>query len=316
MKTIQRTWGAWKWWLILLGILISAGCGGRNDLPTPTLPGASFTPSVENSPVGETSTPTFIPTPTQTPEPLAAIINGEPITVVEFQAELNRFQQAMELESGTKLATEGATEEMIVIQALIDQVLLAQGAIQAGYLLDEAGLEARYNALAEQSDLSAWLLSNSYTEDSFRVALARSINAAWMRDQIILNVPVTAEQVHARQILLYHLEDANQVYANLRSGGDFDRVATLYDPIGKGDIGWFPRDYLTEAEIEQAAFGVQPGEMSAIIETRLGFHILKVIERDPARILEPDALLALQALAVQHWLDETKSTSEIQVLLP
>ena len=82
------------------------------------------------------------------------------------------------------------------------------------------------------------------------------------------------------------------------------------------DIGWFPRGYLTEPAIEEAAFNLQPGEVSPIIETRLGFHILKVTGRDPERMLEPEAYLALQAQALQRWLDDARAQSEIQVLIP
>ena len=218
--------------------------------------------------------------------------------------------------TGTNLATEGVTEESIVLQSLIDQVLLAQSAVQADYVLDEATLNDRFAALAAQTDLLAWMTENGYTEESFRNALARSIQSAWMRDQILTGVPHAQEQVHATQILLYNSEEANQVYSDLQAGADFDRLAAAYDPIGRGDIGWFPRGYLTEPAIEEAAFNLQPGEVSPIIETRLGFHILKVTGRDPERMLEPEAYLALQAQALQRWLDDARAQSEIQVLIP
>lgn len=317
MRTIPVNWRlvlAWASRLLILGAFALSGCGGK--VPATSSPASDFTPTATEPAPGETPTETALPTPTPTPEPAAAFVNREAITLAEFQAELERYRQAQQAEPGTNLATQDTTQEMIVIQALIDQVLLAQGALRAGYTLDETTFQARYDALAAQTDLSQWLPAHGFTEDSFRRSLRRSIEAAWMRDQVLQEMPAVAEQVHARQILLYNSEDANQVYASLQSGVNFDDLASLYDPIGKGDLGWFPRGYLMEPAIEEAAFSLEPGEISAVIETRLGFHLLKVIERDPERALEPDPLKSLQAQALQRWLDENKTQSEIQVLVP
>jgi peptidyl-prolyl cis-trans isomerase C len=207
-----------------------------------------------------------------------------------------------------------------VLDDLIAQVLLAQAAAEAGYQLDEAGLQARLDALASglgsAQSLADWIAAHGYTEPGFRRLLARAASAAWMRDKIIADIPERAEQVHARQILLYNQDEANQVLAQVRAGTDFASLASEYDPVAGGDLGWFPRGYLTVPELDQAAFTLQEGQVSDIIQTRLGFHILQVIERDPAHPLEPGARLALQAAALQAWLDQRRSQSQIEVLLP
>lgn len=319
MLTKRESWVSIQTWIracFLLIFIFAAGCGGGRATPAPTNPGTPALQTTVESTSGVKPTDTPPPTPTPTPEPLAAVVNGEPITMAEFSAELGRYQHAKEAQSGTNLATEGVTEESIVIQSLIDQVLLSQGAEKENFVLDDTSLEAHYEDLEAGADLSTWLAANGYTDQSFRMALARSIKGAWMRDKIIDDVPDGVEQVHARQILLYNAEEANQVYANLQAGTDFDRIAAAYDPTGLGDLGWFPRGYLTEPAVEEAAFSLQAGEMSAIIETRLGFHIIKVIEREPERLLEPDALFTLQAQAINQWLEITRAQSDIEVLVP
>ena len=65
----------------------------------------------------------------------------------------------------------------------------------------------------------------------------------------------------------------------------------------------------------QRAFALQPGQYSAVIQDDTGYHLLYVVERDPARQLSPDALLALQGLALQNWLTQKRSESTI-VLAP
>jgi peptidyl-prolyl cis-trans isomerase C len=293
---------------IFLPWLFLAACGSVAPSPKPSSPTAasSETPALPT----QTLTP-FLPSPT--PPPLAARVNGEAITLEQLQAEVSRYQAAV----GTQLATE---DEQRVLDDLIDQTLLAQAAYAGGYTLDEAALQERIAALVErlgsQQALIEWQAANGYSEESFRQDLTRAVAAAWMRDQIAASVPLTAEQVHARQIRHYNPEAAAEALAQLRSGADFAALAAQVDPIGKGDLGWFPRGYLLDKKLEEAAFSLEPGEYSEVIEASTGFHILQVIERDPAHSLEPDARLTLQYQVLEAWLQERRAQSEIQVLLP
>jgi peptidyl-prolyl cis-trans isomerase C len=186
--------------------------------------------------------------------------------------------------------------------------------------VDEAMLQERYDrlvaGLGSPQALQDWMAGNGYTEETFRQDLSRAIAAAWMRDKVIAAVPEALEQVHARQILLNTAEEANQVLADLRGGKDFVNLAATYDPVAKGELGWFPRGYLFDATLEEAAFGMQAGEYSAVIETPAGFHILQVIERSSQQTLSPDARYILQVRALQDWLAQRRSQSDIQVIPP
>jgi parvulin-like peptidyl-prolyl isomerase len=244
---------------------------------------------------------------------MAALVDGEPITLEEFQAELRRYQASV----GTELAT---ADQQRVLVDLVDQVLLAQAAREAGYAIDEQVLQQHYNGLVTQlgseQALKDWMASNGYNEASFRQSLARSIAAAWMRDRIAAGVPQAVEQVHARQILLYNSDEADSVLAQLRSGVEFTDLATQYDPAAGGDLGWFPPGYLLDARLDEAISSLQPGEFSAVIQTAAGYHILQVLERDPQRPLVPATRQALQLQAVQDWLAKRRGQSQIQILLP
>jgi parvulin-like peptidyl-prolyl isomerase len=289
----------------LLSLLwLAAACGG--GLPEPT----SILPSPTLAQPEETATP-FQPSPT--PQPLAAQVNGEAITMERFNAELARYQAAV----GTQLAT---SDQKRVLDDLIDRLLLAQASEQAGYRVDEAAVQARIDELVrrlgDQQKLVDWMASEGYTDESFRADLASSMAAAWMRDRIVAEVPTKAEQVHARQISLTSSAEADQVLARLQAGEDFAAVAAEYDPVAKGDLGWFPRGYLLDPRLEEAAFQLQPDEISPVVETETGFHILQVLERDPAHLLSSAARLKLQTQALREWLQARRSESTIQILLP
>ena len=257
-------------------------------------------------------TPTPIPTPTETPVPLAVSINGEDITAAEFEAELARYQQA-QAGLGNTVSLDTATQA--VLNDMIDTLLLGQGAAAYGLGVDDATVQSRIDALAAQvgglDALAAWESAHGYTDADFRAALRRQIAAAWMRDQIAASVSSTAEQVHVKQILLYNAGDAQQALGFLQAGWNFDDLAAQYDPVTKGELGWFPRGYLPAPAIEDAAYALQPGQYSAIVQDETGYHLLYVVERDPTRLLSPDALLTLQERAVQSWLTQRRNESTI-----
>jgi len=249
--------------------------------------------------------------------PLAAIVNGEPLTLAEFQGEVARFQAAQS-NSGTNLATDEVSDW--VLDNFIDQILLAQAAREAGFVVDEAKLQERIDTLTDQlgspQALTDWIGAHGYNEEQFRQSLGREMAAAWMRDQIAAGVQDYADQVHARQILLYNPDQAAQVFAILQSGQDFEALAADYDPVTGGDLGWFPLGYLTAPAVEQAVFSLEPGQYSGVIETPIGFHIVQLVERDGQHPLSPETRQVLQIKTLQSWLADRRSLSDIQVLLP
>ncbi len=260
-----------------------------------------------------TPTATFTPEPpTATPEPMALTVNGEGITLVEFNAEVQRYLTSEE-SRGKTVSSEETSKA--VQEDLTAQLLLAQGARTNGFTLDEAALQVRIDSLAAQvggaEALSAWQSEHGYTEQAFRTALKRAAEAAWMRDKILAEVPRTAEQVHVQQILLYNQDTAQNFMNQLNGGADFDELALKANLLTRGDLGWVPRGYLLEPKIEEAAFALTVGGHSEVISTDVGFHIVRILAREPQRPLSPDAYLALQELALKKWIEEQRQQASI-----
>jgi len=286
--------------IIVLLISLSACSGGGSLFPSPT-------------PVPPTDTPE---PPTATPVPMALTVNSDGITMEEFNAELARYK-ASQVALGIQQTDQQAAGP--VIDDFVNQLLLVQGAREAGFTLDDAGLQARIDALVSQlgsaDKLATWQQAHGYTDISFRAALKREAAAAWMRDQIASKVPASMEQVHIRQILFYN-QDAAQNYLNqLQAGASFDDLAAQADPLTLGDLGWIARGYLPEKAVEDAAFALEPGKYSDIVKDTVGFHIIELIERQADRLLSPDELLALQNRAVEDWLADRRQHSSV-VLAP
>jgi len=245
---------------------------------------------------------------------MALRVNGEGVWLAEYQTNLQQFKQAQTSLGSTYTDAEAV---QMVIDDLANQILLEQGAVASGYRSDSVAIQGRIDALATQMGgqdaFQTWLKTNFYTPDSFHQSLARNMAADWQEQQIMAQVPTATEQVHARQILAYSRDKADSIYANLQAGAGFDNLAFQYDPLTGGDLGWFPRGYLTQKAVEDAAFSLQPGEYSGVIQTELGYQIIEVIERDPTHPLSPDALQTLQKTAVANWLAQQKANSTIEV---
>ena len=299
--------------LLLCTLLLATACNAESEtiIPIITESGATRTQVAETdpTPVLDAQTPT-VPESTEIQVDLAARVNGEGIPLAVYQAELERFRA----NSGTGLAT---YKDEIVLETLIDQVLLAQSARDVGYLVSEENLESRIQGLGlSDQALDDWIETNGYTQENFRSALELSIQAAWMRDKIIAEVPETAEQVHARQILLYNSNEAEAIYDQLVSGADFETLAAEIDPVTRGMLGWFPRGYLTVPELDDVLFSLEIGAYSPVIQTALGYHIVQVLERSLDHPLTVDARRVLQTRALAQWLENGRSESEILILLP
>ena len=212
------------------------------------------------------------------------------------------------------------SQKKLVLDDLIAQTLLAQAAVKAGHTVDDTALQTRIDELSTnlggQEKLADWIIRNGYGDDSFQSTLRRSMLAAWQRDELFAAVPITAEQVHARQILVLHEQTANDLYAQLQAGADFATLAYRYDPLTGGDLGWFPRGVLTQPAVEKAAFSLKPGEYSSVIPTGFGYHLVQVIDKDPAHALSPEALRAAQQKALETWITEQTASAAIQVQVP
>lgn len=262
------------------------------------------------------STATPVPTATMTPLPMAAWVNDEGILLSEYQAELQRLETAQTEKNIVQTPEE---RQKRVLEDLIAQTLLAQAAFAGGYQVAEDELEQRVESLAERmggaQQLTEWMAKNAYTEESFRLALRRALAAAWQKQQIMAAVPGALEQIHAQQILVFDANLAQQIYNQLQGGADFAALRWLYDPQTGGELGWFPRGYLTRPEIESAVFNLQMGQYTPIIQTDFGYHIVFVAQREAQHPLTADARRALQQKALEEWIATRRAESEIDILV-
>ena len=260
------------------------------------------------------STPTEVITPTPD-EPMIALVNGEGIRLQDFEDEYLRYESAANF-LNKDIDLDKAKE--IVLNNMIDTLLLAQGARDNGYGLTQESFDNRIQQLISDSggedQFQDWLTQNHYSQESFQRLFRLELEATWMRDKIISEVPTREEQIRARQILVSSRTLADDIFNQLENGADFDYYSWGYDQLSGGELGWFPRDYLVLSQIEDAVFNLQPGEYSEVIESAYGYHIVQVMEHELDRQLTQDALIQKQKKAISEWLVSQKANGSVSIV--
>jgi parvulin-like peptidyl-prolyl isomerase len=251
---------------------------------------------------------------------LAALVNGEPIFLADFEAEVARYVAAQPAGAG-----DPAAYRQQVLDALIERQLILQAAAADGVTASPETVEQRLADVRAAGDAAAYetfLQANQWTEEEFREALAAEIITGEMVARVTADVPTTMEQVRAAYIQMDDGALAQSVLERARAGDDFaflteqnsvDRITG----VNGGDLGFFAPGSLLVPEVEAAAFALQPGEISDLLavanaDGTTTYYIVKVLERDPDRELTADARFALLQATFDAWLDGLRAAAVIE----
>ncbi len=260
----------------------------------------------------------FTPQPTSTQ--VAAYVNGQPISMDAFNREVARFE-AGQVALGFEIADEAAYRQQI-LDLLIEQELIRQRAAQAGISVSDAEVDEIINAMIAETGqeyFNGWLQTNYYTLEEFREVIRLDLITNRLLEPVVNAVPMAAEHVHARHILVNSETEAQAVLTRLQNGEDFAALAAQFSVDvttrdNGGDLGWFPRGGLLVPEVEEAAFSLQPGAVSGVIHSAWGYHIVQTLEFDPNREIEFETRQRLIEKAIEEWRQSLRVGADIQII--
>jgi parvulin-like peptidyl-prolyl isomerase len=202
---------------------------------------------------------------------------------------------------------------------MVDQELIRQAAVEMDVSISDAELESHIQEIIEQSggqeQFSQSLQATGASYDDFRQMLLDQLLSEAIFSAVTASIDSVAEQVHARHILLPTRERAEEVLTRLQTGEDFAFLAGEYseDVSSRergGDMGFFPRSVLPP-EVEDAAFSLDIGQTSEIIESPFGFHIIQVLEREE-REIAVEIFENLRQQTFMQWLQGQRENSTIE----
>ena len=252
------------------------------------------------------------------PDGKIAVVNGTIITQEEFDREMNQVRQRLD-RMGRPLTRSQLSEiEKRVLERLINNELLDQVAKKKGITVDEQEVDDQMNKIKKrfpnEKEFKKAIETMSLSEKDVRSQIQKSLSVRKLIDQeIAQKITITAketrayydghpdlfkkpEEIRASHILIKVESGSNEsqkadsykriedVQKKIQQGGDFASLAKAYSEgptsVKGGDLGFFSRGRMVKP-FEEAAFALAPGEVSEIVETRFGFHIIKVIEKNP-----------------------------------
>lgn len=183
--------------------------------------------------------------------------------------------------------------------------------------------EVRQTATANFDTYSSQVfdLTHMNRDDYIRLvakpALARDLVNGYFQQQI----GQSAEQVHARHILVGTEELANKLEEELKADpSKFEELAkensidTSTAPNG-GDLGWFTQGVMVEP-FEKVAFSLQPGQISDPVQTQFGWHIIEVIAHEDNRALTDEQITQAVTAESNRWLTTQQEAAKISGIKP
>lgn len=257
-----------------------------------------------------------------------ATVNGETITERELYEEMLR-------RTGQQVLDQMVTERLIRQAVAAADVEVSDEAVQAE-------MDRVKEQLGEDVTLEEALARAGLTEEEWAAEIRLELG---LRQLLTDRVQITEdemkaffeqykdflgteEQVRVSHILVDSREEAEAIRAALLEGADFAEVARekSTDPgtaVRGGDLGWVSRGQ-TVKPFEDMAFSSPVGDISPVVETDFGFHVLKVEERREAReavyeesrdVIHSYLLEDKLQQAFQEWLREIRNEARVEIFL-
>ncbi|HUQ74332.1 MAG TPA: peptidylprolyl isomerase [Burkholderiales bacterium] len=274
---------------------------------------------------------------------IVAVVNKEVITFSELNEAVGMAERQLRRQ-GTAAPERGVLERQMLERLILDKAQL-QLARDTGVRIDELQLDRAVERIAQSNkmtlpDFRKALESDGVAFDTFRNDIRQQMLMARLREREVDNriqvtdteVDLFLEQMKTRpegteydiahilvrvpeQASPERLRDARsraeQALADARGGSPFARVAASFsdapDALQGGALGWRAHERLPEL-FANALATMQPGELSPVLRSPAGFHVLKLIDRRGAGAQAPVRQTRIRHILVRT--NEVVSESE------
>ncbi len=251
--------------------------------------------------------------------PKVASVNGAVITQTELDKEAGRFEQQMAMTGQPASSDQLADMKKKVLEGMVNRELLVQQSKKLGVKVEDSEVDAQLASLKKrfpnEADFTNALGKMNTSEEELKTQFRRDMTIKKMIDQEVMSkVSLSNEEaktfydgnpdffkmpetVRASHILVKvesneseadkakAKEKISQIQKRIKKGEDFAAVAkeTSDCPSAAkgGDLDFFQKGQMVKP-FEDAAFALKVGDVSDIVETQFGYHIIKVTDKKDA----------------------------------
>jgi peptidyl-prolyl cis-trans isomerase SurA len=268
---------------------------------------------------------------------IVAVVNSDVITSRELEERIRMIERRMQQQK-VQLPARELLQKQVLERLIINRAQM-QLARESGIRIDDLMLDRSVARIAESNNLSVQELRDQLERDGmsfarFREEIREEITLQRLREREVDNkLQITesevdnflaassgnmenaSQEVNIAQILVRVPENASpqqvaerrkraeQAYAQLKSGGDFAKVAAIYSDAGDalkgGELGWRSTSRLPQLFVE-AIDKLPAGQLAPIVRSANGFHVLKLVGRRNATAAKTGAGAMVQQTRVRH----------------
>jgi len=226
-----------------------------------------------------------------------------------------------------------------VLDYIINETILLENAADLGVTASEEQVDQEIKQIKKdfesEEEFKEYIESQGLTEEYLRNNIRKTMILNNLSQELTKSVTVPEEElksayneikdsmysVKASHILIEDYEEAKNILERVKAGEDFNKLAVEYsiDPSAKynrGDLGYFSTGEMVP-EFELAAFALEPGEVSDLVKTSYGYHIIKVEDKKVLTFEEVKPQLEQQMLPqyknqfLSTYFSDLKSKTEI-----
>lgn len=203
-----------------------------------------------------------------------AEVNGGSITTGDFERELKNLPEYLKAMADTPQGRKEMLDTMVIRELILQQA--SKDGLDKGPEIEDKLLDLKKRLIVEsflkkkvetESKVSDEDLSKFYEQnkDKFK----------------------TGDQIKASHILVKTEKEAKDILAQIKSGGNFEELAkknSVDSSSAKGgDLGWFGKGSMVPA-FEKAALALKEGQVSDVVKSDFGFHLIKLTGKRAAGI--------------------------------
>jgi len=274
-----------------------------------------------------------------------ALVNGKPISKIQYERRLSVFKKRAAHKGRELKDADLTTAKNRILEDLIDAEVLYQQSQKEGIKVNDQTINKQIEKIKKRfPDEKAYkkaIERMHISEKEFRTDIQRAFAIKQLLDtNVRQKITVTdqeskkyynnnqklfkrKEQVKISRIWIKvkpNDEESKKIQARkkietiqkkIQKGEDFGILAKTYSEgtaaKSKGNLGYIERGYMANP-FEDAAFSLNVGEVSGILETQSGYHLIKVTDKKPAGIIPYKEVLPM----IERQLKKEKKKTETQ----